>query len=216
LSHELKTLIEAPQYVEYKGSIIDWFTKISKGVSHALHLATVVIDREVALGEVAEFSIKQQRPGLAVAQELLRNPEPGHASSDAVVRVDDVKEVGGDAVEDPRDDHAIHAIPGRIGGAGLIAEDVILQRVPAEGKKEIPAPLGVVGGFEVEDDGDQVLDVLNRAGLIMQVRNSGGLRGDGALVVVFDVFVAGGFQAEPLADFGRLGFQGVGLRALLG
>jgi hypothetical protein len=55
----LKTLIEAPQYIEDKGPIIDGFTEISKGVGHALHLATVVINREFALGEIAEFSIKK-------------------------------------------------------------------------------------------------------------------------------------------------------------
>ena len=182
LSHELKPFIEAPQYVEYKGAIIDWFTKVSEGVSHALHLPTVVIDTEISLGEIAKFSVKKQRPGLTVPKELLRNPEPGHTSCDAVVRVDDIEELGRDAVEDPRDDHAIHAVPGRICGARLIAENMLLQGVPTEGEQEVPVPLRVVGGLEVEDDGYQILDVLNRASLTMQVGNSGGLRGEGVLV----------------------------------
>ena len=49
----------------------------------------------------------------------------------------------------------------------------------------------------------------------MQVRDSSGLRGDRALVFLL-LSVALGLQTKSFADFGRLRFQGVGLRALLG
>jgi hypothetical protein len=50
---------------------------------------------------------------------------------------------------------------------GDVAEDMILELVAAEGEQQIAPPLGVVGRLEVEDDRDQVLDVLDRAGLAM-------------------------------------------------
>jgi len=216
LSHELEPLIEAPQDVQHQCAVVEGFTKISEGVSHALHLAAVVINGEIALREVAEFSIKEQFPGLTVPQELLLNPEPSHPSSDTVVLVDDVEEVGGDAVEDPGDDHAVHAVPDRVGGAGIVAEDMVLQGVPTKSKEKVAAPLGVVGGLEVEDDGDQVLDVLDGAGLAVQVRNSSSLRGDRVLVVVVGFIVVDGLQTKSLPDGSRLRLQGVGLCALLG
>jgi hypothetical protein len=73
-----------------------------------------------------------------------------------------------------------------------------------------------VGRLEVEDDRDQVLDVLNRAGLTVQVRDGGGLGGSGAGVVVGESVSGGGVRAETLAEFGRLRLQGVSLRARLG
>ena len=39
--------------------------------------------------------------GLAVPKELFRNPKPGSTGRNAIVRVDDVQELGGDVVEDP-------------------------------------------------------------------------------------------------------------------
>jgi hypothetical protein len=50
----------------------------------------------------------------------------------------------------------------------------------------------------------------------VQVRNSSGLGGDGALVVVDGVIVRDGLATEPLVDGGRLRYQGVGLRTLVG
>jgi len=93
---------------------------------------------------------------------------------------------------------------------------MILERVAAEGEQQIAPPLGVVGRLEVEDDRDQVLDVLDRAGLAMQVRKSGGLRGSGAGVVVGEDVGGGGVRAEAFAECGRLRLQGVSLRARLG
>ena len=66
LHHELEPFIETLQYVEYQGAIADWFTKVSEGISHALHLAAVVINRKIALVEVAKFRIEEQRSGLTV------------------------------------------------------------------------------------------------------------------------------------------------------
>jgi len=135
----LEPFIETPQYVEYQGAIADWFTKVSEGISHALHLAA------------------ERSPWLRLRNSASR--------SSAIVSMNDVEELGGDGGENPRDHNAVHAVPGRVRGAGLITEDMIFQGVPSEGEEMVAAPLGVVEGLEVEDDGDQVFDVLNRAGL---------------------------------------------------
>ena len=50
----------------------------------------------------------------------------------------------------------------------------------------------------------------------MQVRDGCCLVGDGVLVIVVGIFVVEGLQADALANGGRLRFQGIGLRALLG
>jgi hypothetical protein len=66
LSHELKTLVEAPQDIQHQGAVVDKFAKICEGVSLALHLAAVLVDGERPLSEVAELRIKEQSPRLTV------------------------------------------------------------------------------------------------------------------------------------------------------
>jgi hypothetical protein len=144
LCHELKPFVEAAQDVQDERAVTDGLAKISKGISLGLHLAAVVVDGEGALREVAKFSIKDECPGFAISQELIFDPEPRCPGSGASVLVDDVQKVGGDGVENPGDDHAVHARPCRIVGAGVIAEDMVLQREPPEGEEEVAAPLGVV------------------------------------------------------------------------
>ena len=42
---------------------------------------------------------------------------------------------------------------------------MILQREAAEDEEDVAAPLGVVGGLEVQNDWNQVLDVLDSGSL---------------------------------------------------
>jgi len=128
--------------------------------------------------------------------------------------VDDVEEVGGDGVEDPRDDDAVHARPRRIVGMNDIAEDMVLQGEATEGEQDVATPLGVVGGLQVEDDGNQILDVLHSSSLAMEASNGHGFRGDRTQVVVIGSVVAERFSAEPFAEGGGLPLQSVGLLAL--
>jgi hypothetical protein len=144
LGHELKPFVEAAQDVQDERAVTDGLAKISKGISLGLHLAVVVVDGEGALREVAKFSIKDECSGFTISQELIFDPKPRCPGSGASVLVDDVQKVGGDGVENPGDDHAVHARPCRIVGAGVIAEDMVLQREPPEGEEEVAAPLGVV------------------------------------------------------------------------
>jgi hypothetical protein len=129
--------------------------------------------------------------------------------------VDDVEEVGGDGVEDPRDDDAVHARPRRIVGMNDVAEDMVLQGKAAEDEQEVATPLGVVGGLQVEDDGNQILDVLHSSSLAMEASDGHGFRGDRTqVVVVVGSVVAERFSAEPFAEGGGLPLQSVGLLAL--
>ena len=82
-----------------------------------------------------------------VVEELLFEAEPRGTSSHAIALVDDVEEVGGDGVEDPRDDDAVHTGPGGVVGAIGVAEDVVFQSEAAENEEQVPAPLRVVGGL---------------------------------------------------------------------
>lgn len=55
---------------------------------------------------------------------------------------------------------------------------MVLPGVAAEDEKDIAMPFGVVGGLQIKDDGDQILDVLHGGGLAMEVSDGRGLRGD--------------------------------------
>jgi hypothetical protein len=210
LRHELKTFIEAPQDIQNKSPVLNGFAEVGEGVGPALHLAAVVINGEGALGEGAELDVEEHGAGLSVVQELLFKTKPSSPSGDAVRLVDDVQEVGGDGVEDPGDDHAIHARPRWIVEAGGVTENMVLQREPAEDEEEVATPLGVIGGLEVQNNRNQVLDVLDGGGLAVQMSDGRGIGGDGVAVIV----VLGVIVAETFPESSSLRFQRVGQRAL--
>jgi hypothetical protein len=142
--------------------------------------------------------------------------EPSEPSSDTLWLVNDIQQVGGDGVEDPRNDHTVHARPRWISGASDVAEDVVLQCEPAEDEDDVAAPLGVVGGLEVQNNGDQVLDVLDGGGLAVQMSHGRSIGGGGERVVILGgVVVVAGMVAEAVPEFGSLPLEGVSLRALL-
>lgn len=118
MCHELESLVEAARRVQDESAVRDGLVEVSEGVSHALHLAVVVIDGEGALGESAELSVEEHGTRLAVVEELLLEAKPGGAGEDVVAVMDDVKELGGDGVEDTGHHHTVHTGPcgGRWGG----------------------------------------------------------------------------------------------------
>jgi hypothetical protein len=63
----------------------------------------------VPLGESTELGVEEHGAGFPIVEELLLDVEPGDASRDTIALVNVVQEVGGDGVEDPGDDHAVHA-----------------------------------------------------------------------------------------------------------
>ena len=98
--------------------------------------------------------------------------------------------------------------------AGGVIEDVVLQHEAAEDEEDVAAPLGVVGGLEVQNYRNQVPDVLDSSSLVVQVSNGCGVGEDGVVAVLGDV-VAEGVRAETISERSGLLFQGVGLRAFL-
>ena len=92
-----------------------------------------------------ELGIEEHGAGLTVVQELLFNLEPRRPSGDAIMFMDDVQEVGGDGVEYPGNDDAIHASPRRIVEAGDVVEDVVLQGEAAKDEEDVAALKGPNG-----------------------------------------------------------------------
>jgi len=145
LRHELEAFVEASQYVQHQSTVMNRLAQISQCISHALHLAAVIVNGESALGEGAKLSIEKHGAGLTVVEELLFNAEPCCPGGDAVALVDDVQKVGGDGVEEPGDDNTVHPGPCRVVEARDVTEDVVLQLESAEDEEDVAAPLAVVG-----------------------------------------------------------------------
>jgi hypothetical protein len=63
-----------------------------------------------------------------------------------------------------------------VGGAGDNAEDVLLQGETVEYEEDVAAPFGVVGGFEIHNNRNQVPDVLDGGGLAVEAGENRGVR----------------------------------------
>jgi hypothetical protein len=106
----LEPLAEPTQDVEHQCAVLDKLAEVGE----ALHLATVVVDGEGALGERTELGVDEHGARRAVVEKLLLKTEPGGPGSDAIAVMDDIEQVGGDGVVEPRHYHTIHPRPGRV------------------------------------------------------------------------------------------------------
>jgi hypothetical protein len=79
--------------------------------------------------------VTESNPSFAIADELFFEGEPGGAGGRRGGG-DDLEQLGGDGVVDPREDVEIHPNPVRDGGIGGIAQDMVGERVLAEGEEE--------------------------------------------------------------------------------
>jgi hypothetical protein len=84
---------ESSQEVQDECPVLNRLTKVSECVGHALHLATIVVDRESSLGQGAKLSVEEHGAGLAVVQELMFQPKPCNPSRDTGGCMDDIQEV---------------------------------------------------------------------------------------------------------------------------
>jgi hypothetical protein len=73
---------------------------------------------------------------------------------------DDVLELDGDGVVEPREHHGVHQGPGR----GRRGDDVI-ENVAPQGEEDLPSPAKVVRGRGVQHDGYEGLDVVETGDL---------------------------------------------------
>ena len=84
-------------------------------------------------------------------------------------------EIVGDGAKDPGLHDAVHARPIRLGGGdGGVGEDVVPEGELADDEKKLIPPASVVAG-DVEDDGDQASDVLDRHSLRVEVHDGSSL-----------------------------------------
>jgi hypothetical protein len=157
-------LVQPSEDVVNEVAVGDHAAEVAEGVGHALHLMTVVAHREVALDEVAEHGVEMKRARLAIADELVLEREPDLARSD-VALIEDVQKLTGNRAEDPGDDDALHALPGRVIDGRGIGENVVGEVVALQGEQNLIAPAGVACRRRVQNSRDKRANVLYPTGL---------------------------------------------------
>jgi hypothetical protein len=75
---------------------------------------------------------------------LLLEAELGDTSGDPITIVDDVQKVGGDHVDQPGDNHAVHAGQDEVLRKWGVAEDVVLQSKSSQDEEHVATPFGEV------------------------------------------------------------------------
>jgi hypothetical protein len=106
----------------------DGVAEVGRGVSHALHLATVVTHLEVSLDKVAKCGVEVKHARFAVANELVLDRAPDLAHDDAML-LGDVRKLAGDRAKDPGEDDSVHAILGRAIDKKSVGEDMVAKFV---------------------------------------------------------------------------------------
>jgi hypothetical protein len=150
---------EAMQKVQHRGPVGDRLTEAAERVCHALHVAAVLVHREVPLREQVELGVEVQGASVPVPEELLFKGEPRLTARVRLV-ADDVLELDGDGSVEPGEDHGVHQGPGWGRRGGDVVEDVVIEGVAPQGEEDLPPPARVVGGHRVQNDGHEGPDVL--------------------------------------------------------
>ena len=70
-------------------------------------MAAVLLHREVPLGELVELGVKVNGPSVPVPKKLFLEKKPRLAARVRLV-TDDVLEIDGDGVMEPREHHSVH------------------------------------------------------------------------------------------------------------
>jgi hypothetical protein len=157
-------LVQAPENVENKGTVLHVLVEVAEIVSHPLHPTPVIVDVQIALHEEPKLCVEVEDARLTVAEELLLEGNPKLLSG------------RGDGAEQPRQDHVVHLAPmGAVEGRS-IGGDVVVEGVALESQQHEVAPTRVLGGRDTEDDGHQGPDVLDADSLSVEVVDGGGLK----------------------------------------
>jgi hypothetical protein len=175
---------EATQEVQHQGTIGNWLTEVAERVSQALHLAAVFSHGEVPLREQVEPGVEVERPRIPIPEELILESEPRLARSVRLI-ADDVLELNGDGVVEPREDNVVHEAPGARRRSVVVDEDVVVEDEPPQREKDLSSPTGVVGRRQIQHHGHESPDVVQTCGLgvessdevDVEVRGEGVLRG---------------------------------------
>jgi hypothetical protein len=87
-------LVQPLKNVEEEGVVGDCVAEVTLGVSHALHLATVVTHREIALDKLVQCGIKVKRARFTVVDKLVLDRALDLACGNAVLPGDVEKPSG--------------------------------------------------------------------------------------------------------------------------
>jgi hypothetical protein len=121
----------------------DGLTQGMKVISHALHLAIVIADVEVALLEDVKHDIELQNVGHAIIEELGLEREP-HLTSGLHQFSNDLVEFGGEGAKDTCHHDVVQ--PCLIGGCiSDVGDDVVVQDIATKCEKHEVTPPLVVG-----------------------------------------------------------------------
>jgi hypothetical protein len=94
-----------------------------------------------------------------VPEELFLESEPRLAVRVRLV-ADDVLELDGDGVVEPRELHGVHQGLGQGRRGGDVVENVVVENIAPHGEEDLPSPARVVGGRRVQHDGYQGPNVV--------------------------------------------------------
>jgi hypothetical protein len=92
---------------------------------------------------------------------------------------------------------------------------MVLRGEAAEDEEDVAAPLREIGGLQVQNEGNEVPDVLDGGGLVVEPGDGCSVGGEGVVVVVRGIVIPRVGVAATAAESGGALLQGVGLRALL-
>jgi hypothetical protein len=151
-----KLVIKAAEDCEYKSLIGDQLVDISQRIGQELKHGAVVMHGHVALRSVAELGVEDDGATLLVVTEEVVDGEPNLAREGARGH-DDAEQLGGDRAVYPVEDSEVVAPPSRSGGSvggGVVAEHMGGEATAAKGNEKELAPLGMIGGLEIEGDGN--------------------------------------------------------------
>jgi hypothetical protein len=131
-----------------------------------------------------ELGVEVERPSIPIPEELVLESEPRLARSVRLV-ADDVLELNGDGVVEPREDNAVHEAPGARRRSVVVDKDVIVEDETPQREKDLSSPTGVVGRRRIQHHGHEGPDVVQSSGLSVEssdevsveVRGEGVLRG---------------------------------------
>jgi hypothetical protein len=171
--------VQATKSSENEGPIGNRFTEAAQLVGHGLETAAIIRDGEITLRERPKLSVEEEGACLLVAKKHVLQKKPYSAAGGLVVDVarghDNLKEVGRDGAQQPRDDDAIQAMPRSEIRMDFVREDVVGERVFAEGDDVESAPLGIGRGSDVEGQRNKRLDVGEGDGLSVQIGDEKGV-----------------------------------------
>jgi hypothetical protein len=168
----VKPLAQAVEDVGHELTIGHVVPQVPQHVSHSLHLAAVVSHVEFSLHEHVKLCFEVKDTNLALTERLVLDGDPCLARGIWSL-MDDLHQLLGDGTEDPRQHDAVEVVLVR--RVDAVGEDVVIQRITAEGEEEEVTSAGIdgAGGDRLQDDLDEGVDVRDRCSLGVQMRGHG-------------------------------------------